>query len=213
VSDFFRPNFWPNTPDILPEHLQHVGRGAFSVRLLLAATLSSNYGIYGPAFELMDNRPRATPSGYAEEYADNEKYELKAWNLSSADSLRPLVARINTIRRQNAALHSQRGLSFHPTGNDMLLCYARCSADGSNALLVVVNLDAHHAQEGWVQLDTDKLDLELGSGVQLHDLLSDARYLCHGKKVFVRLDPALAPGHVFRIRRRLRTEHEFDYFE
>jgi starch synthase (maltosyl-transferring) len=212
VSDFFRPNFWPNTPDILPEHLQHAGRAAFSLRLVLAATLSSNYGIYGPAFELCDNVPR---SG-AEEYADNEKYELKSWNLRQEGSLVPLIERINAIRRENTALQ-QMSLAFHETDNDLLFCFSKHSADGDNSVLVVVNMDVHNAQAGWVHLDVQKLRAATSSetserDVQLHDLISDARYFSEGRRLFVRLDPASAPAHIFRLRRRLRTEHDFDYF-
>jgi starch synthase (maltosyl-transferring) len=215
VQEFFRPNFWPNTPDILPEHLQYAGRPAFALRLVLAATLSSNYGVYGPAYELLDNVPREG----AEEYLDNEKYELKRWDYSRQDSLRSLIARINRIRKDNVAL--QHGdITFHATNNDMLLCFSKRapeSADQNNAVLVVVNMDVHNPQAGWVELNAPPL---LGapppaSGsqpVQLHDLLSDARYFSEGGRLFVRLDPSSAPAHIFRLRRRARSEHDFDYF-
>jgi starch synthase (maltosyl-transferring) len=215
VSEFFRPNFWPTTPDILPEHLQHAGRAAFNLRLVLAATLSSNYGIYGPAFELMDAAPRPG----VEEYLDNEKYELKSWALDRPDSLRPLIARINTIRKNNPALQHNL-IAFHRTDNELLSCFSKQAPDGQNAVLVVVNLDVHHAQAGWVDLDlptpagTPALPSpELGErGLQLHDLLSDARYASQGRRLFVRLDPESAPAHIFLLRRRARTEHDFDYF-
>jgi starch synthase (maltosyl-transferring) len=207
VRHFFRPNFWPNTPDILPEHLQHAGRGAFALRLVLAATLSSNYGIYGPAFEHMLNEPRAG----AEEYVANEKYELKAWALDRADTLVPLIARINTIRRQNPALHGM-DISFHSSESDQLLCFAKHGCGDEPTLLVVVNLDAHRPQSGWIQLDTRRLGIDGEHAIQLHDLLSDARYFLEGQRLFVRLDPAQAPAHIFRLRRRVRTEHDFDYF-
>ena len=210
LRDFFRPNFWTNTPDILPEHLQHAGPAAFRLRLVLAALLSSNYGVYGPAFELLENVPR---SG-AEEYVDNEKYELKSWDLDRHDSLRPLIQRINSIRRENAALQ-QNALSFLSTDNELLLAFSKHAADGENSVLVVVNMDVNNAQSGWVDLEqglaapgrqSDRAPL------QLHDLLSDARYFTEGRRLFVRLDPASAPAHIFRLRRRVRTEHDFDYF-
>jgi starch synthase (maltosyl-transferring) len=210
VSEFFRPNFWPNTPDILPEHLQHAGRPAFALRLVLAATLSGNYGIYGPAFELCANLPREG----VEEYLDNEKYELKSWNIEDAGSLRPLITRINAIRRDNGALQ-QNELRFHETDNHMLLCFSKHSSDGHNSLLVVINMDVHNAQSGWVDLEVRQLvpmPPARARDVQLHDLLSDARYYSEGRRLFVRLDPAASPAHIFRLRRRARTENDFDYF-
>jgi len=210
LNEFFRPNFWTNTPDILPEHLQHAGRAAFALRLLLAATLCSNYGIYGPAFELGDNLPRAG----AEEYLDNEKYELKTWNLNDPASLRSLIARVNTIRRENSALH-QNALRFHTSDNLLLLCFSKHSADGNNSVLVVINMDAHNVQSGWIDLDVRQLlpaPPTRQRDLQLHDLLSDARFFSEGRRLFVRLDPAAAPAHVFRLRRRARTENDFDYF-
>lgn len=210
TSDFFRPNFWTNTPDILPEHLQHAARPAFALRLVLAATLSSNYGIYGPAFELCGNVPRAG----VEEYQDNEKYQLQAWNRDDPSSLRPLITRINAIRRDNSALQ-QAPLRFHETDNQLLLCFSKHSADGENSVLVVVNMDVHNAQSGWVDLDVRQLLLAppvQKHDLQLHDLLSEARYFSEGRRLFVRLDPATAPAHIFRLRRRARSENDFDYF-
>lgn len=206
VAEFFRPNFWPNTPDILPEHLQYGGRGAFMARLVLAATLSSNYGIYGPAFELMEHVARSD----AEEYLDNEKYELKYWDVERVDSLRLLITRLNRIRRENPSLHDNRSLEFHPTDNESLLCYSKRRAD--KAVIVVVNLDPHHRQAGWLDLDLEKLGIEEGAAFQVHDQLSDARYLWSGPRNFVDLDPASLPAHVFVLRYRVRSESDFDYF-
>ncbi len=156
--EYFRPNCWPNTPDILPEELQIGGRPAFMARLVLAATLAANYGIYGPAFELLEHVPRE-PGG--EEYLDSEKYELQQWDLRRPDSLAAFIARVNTARRDNPALQSDRGLVFMPTDNDELIAYAKVAqASGQthpNAVLVVVNLDPHHVQSGWVTLDLDAL--------------------------------------------------------
>jgi starch synthase (maltosyl-transferring) len=210
VSEFFRPNFWTNTPDILPEHLQYAGRPAFALRLVLAATLCSNYGIYGPAFELGDNLPREG----VEEYLDNEKYQLKTWHLDDPASLRPLIRRLNAVRRDNRALQ-QNALRFHATDNQLLLCFSKHSTDGSNSVLVVINMDVHNPQSGWVELDVRQLlpsPPAKHRDLQLHDLLSDARYFSEGRRLFVRLDPATAPAHVFRLRRRARTENDFDYF-
>jgi starch synthase (maltosyl-transferring) len=212
VSDFFRPNFWPNTPDILPEHLQHAGRSAFALRLVLAAMLSSNYGVYGPAYELMENVPR----GGVEEYIDNEKYQLRSWDIQRHDSLRALISRINQIRKDNPALQHS-AISFHPSDNEFLLCFSKREPGGDSAVLVIANMDVHNAQAGWIDLDLPELSrAEEGPGarqpIQLHDLLSDARYFSEGRRLFVRLDPAAAPAHIFRLRRRARSEHDFDYF-
>jgi starch synthase (maltosyl-transferring) len=214
VSEFFRPNFWPNTPDILPEHLQYAGRPAFALRLVLAAMLSSNYGVYGPAYELMENVPR----GGVEEYVDNEKYQLRSWDIQRRDSLRPLIARINQIRKDNPALQ-HNAVTFHPSDNELLLCFSKREPGGDNAVLVIANMDVHNPQAGWIELDLPELARAPGDEpgaqqqpIQLHDLLSDARYFSEGRRLFVRLDPGAAPAHIFRLRRRARSEHDFDYF-
>jgi starch synthase (maltosyl-transferring) len=208
VASFFRPNFWPNTPDILPEHLQHGGRAAFIARLVLAATLSSNYGIYGPAFELME---RAARPGSGE-YADNEKYEIKRWNLDDPDSLAPVIRRINRIRGRNPALQQTRDVRFHETGNEHLLCYSKRDAGGENRIVVVVNLDQHWRQGGWLDLDLGYLGLDEDETFQVHDLVGDARYLWRGRRNYVELDPGTMPVHVFHVERFLRRENDFDYY-
>jgi starch synthase (maltosyl-transferring) len=206
VSEFFRANLWPNTPDILTEYLQFGGRAAFMTRLVLAATLGASYGIYGPPFELMENRPREPGS---EEYLDSEKYQTRRWDRDRADSLQELIARINRIRRENAPLQSDRGLTFHPTDNENLIAYSKTDGD---SILAVVNLDPHHAQSGWVTLDLATLGVPSEGNFQVHDLLSGARFLWRGARNYVSLDPGHSPAHVFRIRRRVRTERDFDYF-
>ena len=152
VREYLRPNLWPNTPDILTEYLQLGGRPAFIARLVLAATLGANYGIYGPAFELCENQPREPGS---EEYRDSEKYEIKFWDLNRPDSLKDVITRVNRIRRQNSALQSDRHLHFHHVDNEHLICYSKSTDDGTNVILVVVNLDPHHAHAGWVELSLD----------------------------------------------------------
>ena len=137
VREYFRPNLWPNTPDILNEYLQFGGRPAFMVRLVLAATLGASYGIYGPAFELLEDRPREPGS---EEYLDSEKYEIKHWNRRKPDSLKEFIARVNRIRNENAALHSDHSLRFHDVDNEQIICYTKQSDDLSNIIAVVVNL-------------------------------------------------------------------------
>ena len=148
VREYFRPNLWPNTPDILTEYLQLGGRPAFMTRLVLAATLGASYGIYGPAFELCENHPRELGS---EEYRDSEKYEIRHWDLTRPDSLKDFIARVNRIRRQNPALHGDWSLRFHPVDNEQLICYSKCTEDRANVILVVVNLDPHHTHSGWIE--------------------------------------------------------------
>jgi starch synthase (maltosyl-transferring) len=196
VKEYFRPNFWPNTPDILPGGLQSGGLPAFRSRLVLAATLTANYGMYGPAFELGENTPVRTGS---EEYLNSEKYEIKSWNLQDPASLRPLITQLNQIRRQNKALQSDERLHFHPTDNPSLMCYSKRTADGSNTILVVVNLDPFLVQAGWVELDLDVLGAGSGDTFEVYDLLADHSYRWHGPKNYVALRPAETPAHVFRV--------------
>ena len=207
VVEYFRPNLWPNTPDILTERLQIGGRAAFVQRLVLAATLGASYGIYGPAFELQESEPREPGS---EEYLDSEKYEIRDWDLERSDSLAELIARVNRIRREHPALQQDRTLAFHPVDNDQILCYSKRAED--DVVLVVVDLDPHHRQSGWTDLRLDELGVDPGRPFQVHDLVTDARYLWHGARNFVELDPAAMPAHVFRIRRQVRSEEDFDYF-
>jgi len=207
--EYFRPNLWPNTPDILTEALQYGGRPMFMARLALAATLAASYGIYGPAFELLEARARE-PGG--EEYLDSEKYQLRRWDLEHPESLRGFVALVNRVRRENPALHSDWSLRFFPTDNDSLLCYAKATEDGSNQIVAVVSLDPHNVHAGWLELDLQWLGIEPRAQYQMHDLLSGARFLWQGARNFVRLDPARSPAHVFRVRRRVRREQDFDYF-
>jgi len=145
VRESVRLNVWPNTPDILTEYLQYGGRPAFMARLILAATLSANYGIYGPAFELCENRALRQGS---EEYLDSEKYQIRPWNIGSPDSLKGLVARVNEIRRENPALQSDWSLRFHAVDNDQLIVYSKATEDLSDIILVIVNLDPHYKQSG-----------------------------------------------------------------
>lgn len=209
VGQYFRPCLWPNTPDILTEYLQVGGRPAFMTRLILAATLGANYGIYGPAYELLDNRAREFGS---EEYLDSEKYEIKQWNVSDPASLRDLIAVVNRIRHENPALQDDRNLVFHQVDNEQIVCYSKHTDDLSNVIAVVVNLDPHHKQSGWVDLDLPNLRIDPRRPYQMHDLLGDARYLWFGSRNYVELDPRVVPAQVFRLRYKLRTEKDFDYF-
>jgi len=210
LADVLRPNMWPNTPDILTEQLQEGGRPVFMSRAVLAATLAASYGVYGPAFELAEDRPRA-PGG--EEYLDSEKYQLRSWDRDSGWSLRPLLTRLNAIRAGHRALQGNDTLEFHPTDNDHLLCYSKTDPAGGGAtVLCVVNLDPHSPQTGWTALRLDVLGLGDDEAFQAHDLLGGARFMWRGARNFVHLEPHGLPAHVFAIRRRVRTERDFDYF-
>jgi starch synthase (maltosyl-transferring) len=209
VREYFRPNLWPNTPDILTEYLQMGGRAGFMARLVLAATLGANYGIYGPAFELCENRPREWGS---EEYLDSEKYQIRPWDVARRDSLKDFIARVNRIRRENPALQQDGNLNFHEVNDEQLLCFSKHNDDGTNMVLVVVNLDPHHTHRGWLSLDLSVLGLDDTSPYQVHDLLGDGRYLWSGPRNYLELDPAVVPAHIFRVRRKVRTERDFDYF-
>jgi starch synthase (maltosyl-transferring) len=209
VREFFRPNLWPNTPDILTQYLQYGGRAAFVTRLILAATLGSSYGIYGPAFELCENEPREPG---AEEYLNSEKYEIRHWDLEKRGHITELIGRINRIRRENPALQRDETLRFAPVDNDRIVAYTKYCAESGNLLLIVVNLDAHHAQRGWVELPPEVFPVDAGQTFQVHDLLTDSFYLWSGKHNFVELNPVFVPAHVFRIRRHARRENDFDYF-
>jgi starch synthase (maltosyl-transferring) len=207
--DYFRPNVWPNTPDILPVSLQQGGRAAFMVRATLAATLAASYGIYGPAFELMESTP-IRPG--AEEYLHSEKYERRVWDLARDDSLADFIAVLNRARRDNPALHSDEGLRFVRIDNEQMIAYAKATPDRSNIVVCIVNLDVRHAQSGWVELDLPSLGLEPQQAYQMRDLISEAHYLWNGPRNFVMLDPQRAPVHVLQLRAQRHREHDFDYF-
>ena len=208
LAEYFRPNFWPNTPDILPQYLQYGGRAAFVVRLVLAGTLSSNYGIYGPAFERCEDRAVEGK----EEYLDSDKYEIKDWSAGERPDISAVVERVNRARRENAALQRTNNVVFCECENEMLLAYCKVTEDLSNIVMVVVNLDSHHRQVGWMRTPLEHLALEAHQPYLAQDVLSGDRYLWQGEWNYVELDPATMPAHVMVLRRRLRREMDFDYF-
>lgn len=209
-KDYFRPNVWPNTPDILHAALQTGDEPVFKSRLVLAATLSANYGIYGPAFELMEHAPREPSS---EEYLDSEKYQLRQWDWSAESGLRPFIARVNRIRRGNVPLQSDDSLRFLDIDNDQLIAYMKTSPDGKQIVVTVVNLDPHNVQTGWVHLDPALVGVEGDRPFQMHDLLSDQRFTWHGAWHYILLDPHRLPAHILAVRHRVRDEREFDYYQ
>jgi len=201
ISDFFRPNFWPNTPDILHKVLQEGGRPAFMLRLILATTLTANYGIYGPAYELSENAPARPAPGKAEseEYLDSEKYEIRQRSRNAPGSLVPLITQLNKIRRANSALQSNNSLRFHATDNPQLICYSKATLDKSNAILVIVSLDPVYGQTGWTDIDLAALGLTPGQSFIVDDLLNGAQYTWNDRRNYVALRPGTQPAHIFRI--------------
>jgi len=208
VREFFRPNFWPNTPDILPEFLQYGGNPGFVIRLILAATLSASYGIYGPPFELFVKD--ALPG--KEEYLDSEKYQVRCWDWSQSQHLRDLLALLNRIRRDNPALRTTWNLRFCESGNDNILCYLKSDPGSNNFILIAVNLDPFNVQKGAIRVPVEDLGIEQGHPFLVDDLLSGGKNIWHAPWNPVELDPQALPARVCRLYPRLRREQNFDYF-
>ncbi len=194
VAEFFRPNLFTNTPDILHAYLQEGGRPAFEVRLVLAATLGASYGIYS-GFELCENQ---AVSG-TEEYLNSEKYEIRVRDWNQPGNIKDLIRRVNRIRRDHVALQSDAGLQFFEADNLHLLCYAKLASAGRDAVIVVVNLDPHWMQHGHVRLPLDVLGLPDDATYEVVDLLDGVRYTWHGPSNYVRLDPTERCAHIFRL--------------
>jgi starch synthase (maltosyl-transferring) len=208
VADYLRGNLFVNTPDILPEILQVGGRPAFILRLVLAATSSSVYGMYN-GYELCENRPRV-PGG--EYYADSEMYQYKVWDWDRPGNIVEIVTRVNRIRRENSALHLYRNLRFFRADNPQHICYGKQTPDRSNTIVVVANMDPFTAHDGMVHLPLAELGVNPDEPYEMWDLLTDARYMWRGSSNYVRLDPRVAPAHIFRLRQRPHAEQGFEYF-
>jgi len=207
MKEYFRANLWPNTPDILPFFLQQGGRPAFLIRATLAATLSPLYGIYG-GFELCENA--ALPG--REEYADSEKYQFKGRDWNAPGNIKDFITRLNRIRKENRALHEYDNLRFYKAENDSILFYGKMTESRENIILVVVNLDPYQPRDAYIHVPVEEFGFLEGDTYQVHDLLWDERYLWQGKRNFVILDPHKKPAHIFRIRRWVSREQDFDYF-
>ncbi len=209
VKDFFRPNFWPNTPDILSEYLQADGKPAFIIRFILAATLSSNYGIYGPPYERFINK---AISG-KEEYYNSEKYELKNWPSEEVkENVHDLFAKINKIREENPEFHKTNNILFLPVENNQLLYYAKFNEQNTDAILVIVNLDPNYTQSGWIKIPLAELGISADQSFLAHDLLGGGQYIWQGEFNYVELNPYVLPAHIIKIKKYLKKENQFDYF-
>ena len=190
---FYRPNFWPTTHDINPYILQDGHEPQFLIRYFLAATLSSNYGIYGPSFELMEYIPFPNK----EEYLNSEKYEIRRWDWDRTNKLTYLITLVNRIRHENAALQTTNNLTFCTVSDDAIMAYLKIS--GNNRLLIVVNTDAYNRRAGTVQVPIWQLGIEPDQAYTVYDLLTGAYYNWQGEWNYVELDPYALPMHLFRL--------------
>ena len=164
-------------------------------RLVLAATLGSSYGIYGPAYELCENQAREPGS---EEYLNSEKYEIKRRDLRGASSLRGFIARVNAIRKENRALQSNERLRFHSIENNQLICYSKRTANYDNLIVTIVNLDPHWTQSGLVELPLSELGIDIRHPYRMVDLLTGQRYTWQGPRNYIELRPSEMPAHILR---------------
>jgi len=196
TSEYFRPNLWTNTPDILPFVLQEGGRPAFMIRVALAATLSPLYGIYS-GYELCENE--ALPG--REEYLDSEKYQYKQRDWDAPGNIKDWITRLNRIRKQNRSLQLYTNLRFHDAENDAILFYSKMTPARDNIILVVVNLDPDRKQNSFVHVPVDSFGQMESDVYQVQDLLSGATYTWRGVRNYVELDPEVQPAHIFLLRR------------
>jgi starch synthase (maltosyl-transferring) len=195
TADYMRPNFWPNTPDILSGPLRNGSPGAFKQRLLLAATLVPSYGIYS-GYELCENEPFSDTN---EEYFHSEKYEIKKRDWGRPDSLARWIARLNDVRRRHPAFAELGNIVFHHSGNPQVLAYSKVTADKADAVLMVVNLDPVNVQEDTLWLDLAELGMPAGSPYTACDEITGESFTWFGPDPYVRLDPAAEPGHVLHL--------------
>jgi starch synthase (maltosyl-transferring) len=193
MPEYFRPNFFANTPDILHEYLQHGGRPAFRIRLLLAATLSPVYGIYS-GYELCENVPVHAGS---EEYVDSEKYQISVRDWAAPGNIKADIARLNRLRHENPALQSVANLEFFPSEEPNILAFHKSAPN--NHLLITVNLNPFSTHETWVTVPLKALGLGEDQPFEVEDLLTNERYVWRGRRNYVRLDPRDKVGHVLRV--------------
>jgi starch synthase (maltosyl-transferring) len=207
AKEYMRGNLFANTPDILPQFLQEGGRPAFMLRFVLAATLSSVYGIYS-GYELCENE--AVPG--KEEYLNSEKYEFKVWDWDRPGHIKDLIATVNRIRKENPALHLYKNLRFYHSDNDNVLFYGKATEDKKNAIFVAVNLDPFNQHQSGIYVPIQDFNIKPNETYELHNLITGARMLCKGEKSVITLDPETDPAHIYRLEKWLHREEDFDYF-
>jgi len=195
LREYMRANFWPNTPDILPYYIQNTGYSDSAIRYILAATLSSDYGMYGPVYELLVNDP--VPG--KEEYYNSEKYEVRHWDWKTFTPFHALIGRINHIRKENSAFHSTFNITFCETNNEQVMAFIKQSKEDNNTVLVIVNLDPLHRQSAWIKLPLESLGTKEGQGLMMEDLLDGNKYQWNKEVNYVELDPVKSSAHIFRV--------------
>ncbi|MFA0963995.1 alpha-1,4-glucan--maltose-1-phosphate maltosyltransferase [Roseivirga sp. BDSF3-8] len=200
LRDYFRPNFWPNTPDILPPEITYGGEASQIARVVLAATLSSNYGLYGPVYEFGLREPHPD----REEYIDSEKYEIRHWDWDQYTRIGDVITRINAFRKEEGALQQTANIHFAPTHNPSIICYGKYDEATNSRVIVAVNMDYHHTQGGMVKIPLKELNLSADYPYEVFDILSGATYDWQGEWNFVDLNPHSMPAHVFRVRQEGR---------
>jgi starch synthase (maltosyl-transferring) len=194
MAEYFRPNFFANTPDILPEYLQKGGRNAFKIRLTLASMLSGAYGIYN-GFELCEN----TPIPGREEYINSEKYQYKVWDWDRPGNIKLYIKAMNRIRNENPALRTNGTLEFVESQNDRILAFFKSTPDHSNIVLVVVNLDPYQTQDSFLLVPHHLWGIGADENFTVMDQLSGQTFIWKGGTNYVKLNPHLEPVHVFRV--------------
>lgn len=207
MKDYFRANFFTNTPDILPDFLQKSGRPGFLIRAFLAATLSPVYGIYS-GFELCE----AAPVPGKEEYIDSEKYQFKGRDWNAPGNIKEYLTRLNAIRRGNRALQESLNLRFHPAENDSILFYSKTTAAHDNRLLMAVTVDPFSPQTAFVRVPLSDFGIAVDETFQVEDLLTGERFFWTGERNFISLNPHTRPAHIFRVRRRAGRENGQDIY-
>lgn len=207
MKEYFRGNLFANTPDILPQILQEGGRPAFKIRFVLAATLSSVYGIYS-GYELCENRAIQGK----EEYLDSEKYEFKVWDWDRKGNIKDFITKVNKIRADNPALHLYKNLQFYKSDNDNILFYGKATEDKSNIILIVVNLDPFKEHKSNIYIPLRNYNISMDESYELHNLITGEKAFCKGEMTSVTLDPKVEPAHIYTIKKWSHKESDFDYF-
>ncbi|HRJ72988.1 MAG TPA: alpha-1,4-glucan--maltose-1-phosphate maltosyltransferase, partial [Terrimicrobiaceae bacterium] len=207
MKEYFRANFFTNTPDILPDYLQNSGRPGFLIRAFLAATLSPVYGIYS-GFELCE----AAPVPGKEEYIDSEKYQFKGRDWNAPGNIKEFLTRLNAIRRGNRALQEYHNLRFHPAENDRILFFSKSTAAHDNRLLMAVTVDPFSPQTAFVRVPLADFGIAADETFQVEDLLTGERFFWTGERNFISLNPHSRPAHIFRVRSRAGRENGQDVY-